>query len=164
MASGDTLCTFFPTDAELPAANYPQHNVRNIHPTLDYDAAAEETAYFTSVLPANYAGGGITVLIRWAAASATSGDCIWLTAIERILVGTLDIDADSFASANTVTTTANGTSGVTVESSIAHTSGAQMDSLAAGETFRLSVARNADDGSDTMTGDAQIVSVVVKET
>jgi hypothetical protein len=63
-----------------------------------------------------------------------------------------------------VTDAAPGTSGYVTIASIAFTDGAQMDSVAAGEGFRLSVIRDADNGSDTMTGDAELWAVEIKET
>jgi hypothetical protein len=78
-------------------------------------------------------------------------------------VGTTDMDADSFATAQTPTAiTVPATSGVIQEISIPFTNGAQMDSLAAGEMFRLKLTR--DPANDTSTGDLQLLSVVVKET
>lgn len=164
MASGNTLCRFHPAAYEPAATNFPVPGVRNNHPTLDFDPITQQTCYFTDVLPKAYSGGGLTLRVRWMAASATSGDCVWLSAIERIDAGTLDTDADSFASDQTVTTTTNGASGISVESVMTFTSGAAMDSLAAGETFRLRLERDADVGGDSMTGNAQLVSAVLEET
>lgn len=165
MATGETMCTIHPLElGEGPTSAFPQINLRNQHPVLDFDAATAETAYVTRILPSHYAGGGLTVLIRWVGATATTGAVKWNVAFERIDTGTLDIDADSFASIQTATTTTSGTSGVNVETSIAFTSGAQMDSVAAGETFRMSVKRDAADGADTMAGDAEITYILVKET
>lgn len=163
MASGNTLVVFGPNDNEPPTASYATLDTRNVHPVLDFDAAADESAVFTGVLPRHYAGGGITIKLIWAASSATTGDVVWNTAIERLDTGT-DMDADSFATANAATATTSGTSGANTYTDVAHTSGAQMDSLAAGEAFRLKVTRNADDAADTMTGDAELVAVEIRET
>lgn len=163
MASGDTLCLFGPADAKLPSSNYPQHLIRNNHHVLAYDAGTSETAYFESVMPQNYGGGGVTIYIGHAAASATSGTIGWLTAFERIGDRTHDIDSDSFASANTLTAVAvSGTAGEVDIVSVAHTNGAQMDSVAVGEGFRLSVAR--DTTNDDATGDAHLLWVEIRET
>lgn len=139
-------------------------DTRNAVLCLDFDAATDEAAVFSGYLPGNYGGGGLTVKILWAATSATTGDVVWAAAIERNADGGTDIDADSFATAQTTTATAPGTSGVLKYSSIAFTSGANMDSLAANEAFRLKVSRDADNGSDTLTGDAEVFAVVVLET
>lgn len=154
---------FGPLDNEAPSANYATLDTRNLHPVLDFDAGTDESAVFTGILPPYYSGGGISVEIFWSATSATSGNVVWNAAIERIDLSGLDIDADSFASAQTVTTAAPGTSGMVVKSTITFSNGAQMDSLAADEPFRLKVTRDADNGSDTMTGDAEIVRVMLVE-
>ena len=165
MASGNTLCTFFPQDNEPPSSNYATLDSRNGHLVLDFDASTDESAIFKGVLPSHYAGGGLTIKLHYAMTSATSGNIIWQTAIERVGDGQQDIDSDGFATANSSAATAvPGTSGHVDILSIAHTSGAQMDSLAAGEGFRLKVNRDADNGSDTATGDAELWAVEIIET
>ncbi len=163
MASGNTLLTFFPTDNEAPTSNYATLDLRNQHPVLDHDASTEESSIFTAILPSQYSGGGLTIISRWMATSATSGDIKVGTSIERDAAAGDDMDADSFATEQTGTATASGTSGVIFEVTTTHTSGANMDSLAAGESFRLKIARKAADGADTMTGDAELVGVLVRE-
>ena len=164
MASGDTLVVFTPLHNQPPATAYATLDLRNSHPVLDFDAATDEDAVFGGVLPRHYAGGGITVTLYWAATSATSGDCIWNAAVERIDENTLDIDADSFAAVQAVTATAGLTNGTVDYATIAFTAGAQMDSLAVGEAFRLKITRDANAAGDTMTGDAELLRVEVQET
>ena len=164
MASGDLLASFAPHGAETPSAAYATLDARNGHPVLDFDATTDESAAWTDVLPAHYGGGGLTVTVLWAATSATTGDVRWDVQIERIDDGGLDTDADSFASAQSATATAPGTSGSLRYTAIAFTAGAQMDSLAANELFRLKVTRDANHAADTMTGDAELFAVRVRET
>lgn len=165
MASGDTLCVFEPGANRPPASNYATFDTRNNHLVLDFDAATDEDAIFAGVLPRNYAGGGITVTIVWGATSATTGNVIWNSAIERLEDEGTDTDADSFATANASAAVAcAGTNGALQYTTIAHTSGAQMDSLAAGEAFRIKITRDANNASDTMTGDAELFRVEIKET
>lgn len=167
MASGNTLAIFGPNDNEPTTANFATLDLRNLHPALDFDASTDEEAVFTSVLPTHYAAGGLTVELWWGASSATSGSTRWQADIERMNDGGSDLDADSFTgSFQSVGGTANGTSGILTKSSITFTSGAQMDSLAAGEPFRLKIRRDADgtSGTDDMTGDAELYAVHVKET
>lgn len=163
MASGDTLLTFTPLANQPPASSYATFDTRNNHVVLDFDASADEAAIFGDVLPRHYAGGGITVTIVWMATTATSGNVVWSVAIERMDTAT-DLDADSFATANTATAAAPATSGAPAYTTIAFTSGAQMDSLAVGEAFRIKVSRTGSSGSDTMTGDAELLRVELKET
>lgn len=164
MAAGNTLLTLLPAHAIPPASNYATEDMRNLHPVLDFDAATEESILFQAVLPRHYAGGGITIYIHWMASSATSGDVRWAACFERNHASGDDLDSDSFASEQAATGTAAGTNGVVTRTSIAFTDGAQLDSLAAGDAFRLKVSRKAADGADTMSGDAELLAVEVRET
>ena len=163
MASGETLCVFLPQDNQPPASNYATLDTRNSHAVLDFDAGTDESAVFGSVLPRHYAGGGLTVTCYCLMSSATSGNVVLQGSVERNDSGT-DLDSDSFASAQSSSATAvNGTSGAVFTVTITFTSGAQMDSLAAGESFRLKINRDADNASDTATGDLELLRVEIKE-
>ena len=166
MASGDTLVVFTPLSNEPPSTIYATLDTRNGHPVLDFDGAADEEAVFTAMLPRSYIGGGLTVYLHVAFTSATSGSAYWQAAIERIDDASLDIDADSFASFVGAAGNPNATSGKTTLVTLTFSSGAAMDSLAAGEMFRLKVRRDADGsaGTDDVTTDAELVLVEVKET
>ncbi len=163
MASGDTLCVFTPLHNEPPASGYATLDLRNERPVLDFDAASDEAAVFHGVMPQHYGGGGASVMIAWSATSATSGDVKWNAQFERLADGGQDIDSDNFGTAQTATDTTDGTSGALTYSTIAFADAAALGSIAAGENFRLKIARDADDAADTMTGDAEIVSVEIRE-
>lgn len=163
MASGDTLLILTPLASQPPSSNYATFDTRNGHPVLDFDATTNESAVFSVIMPQGYGGGGVTVYIHYAMSSATSGDIDWDVAFERIGDQQQDIDSDSFATVQSVdNTTVPGTSGNVDIVSIAFTDGAQMDSVAAGEAFRLKITRDA--ASDTATGDAELVALEVRET
>jgi hypothetical protein len=163
MASGNSLDTFFPPGDGLASA-FATFDVRNGHPLLKFDAGTDQSAVWTRFLARHYGGGGLTLTICWSGATATSGNVVWNAQIERIDDEGLDIDADSFASAQAVTAAAPATTGMMQYSAITFTSGAQMDSLAAGELFRLKLTRDADNGSDTMTGFAELHGAELRET
>lgn len=163
MSSGATLLVFLPAQAEAPASNYATFDTRNGHPCLDFDTTTQESACWTAILPRAYAAGGITVYLHWAATTATTGTIGWDVALERMSDSATDLDADSFATARTVTAaTVPATSGVVSVTSVAFTDGAQMDSVSAGESFRLRVRRDV--ATDTATGDAELFAVEIKET
>lgn len=164
MASGDTLLIFHPTSHEPPVSNFATLDARNYHPVLDFDDTTNESAVFSSVMPRNYAGTtGVTVYLHYAMLTATSGDIDWDVSFERIGDQQQDIDSDGFAAVQSVdNTTVPGTSGNVDIVSIAFTDGAQMDSIAVGESFRMKVTRDA--ASDTATGDANLVAIEIKET
>ena len=166
MASGDTLCVFEPYNNEPPATIYATLDVRNYHPVLDFDGAADEEAVFTGILPRNYGGGGLTSYLHVMFTSATAGTSYWQAAIERMDDGTLDLDADSFAAFGGANAYPNAATGIMSIATIAFASGTAMDSLAAGEMFRLKIRRDADGsvGTDDVTTDAELVGVEIKET
>jgi hypothetical protein len=145
---------------EAPTSNYATLDSRNGHPTLDFDTTTQEAAVFSGIIPADYTGAGITVSVYCALTSATSGTVGWLVSIERMDVSSLDTDADSFASAQTITaTTVPGTSGQILKLSVNISSGANMDSLAAGEMFRIKIERDVT--NDTAAGDAELMRVMM---
>lgn len=163
MASGDTLLIFTPLNNEPPATNYATLDTRNGHSVLDFDTTTAETAIFKGVLPRTYAGGGITVYVHAALTSATSGTLGWLVAFERVGNGSQDIDTDGFAADQTITAaTVPATSGNVLILSVAVTNGANMDSIAVGEGFRLKITRDVT--NDTAAGDAELWAVELKET
>jgi hypothetical protein len=163
MASGDTLVVFTPLHNEPPSSDPATLDTRNQHPVLDFDPTTNESAVFSGVMPRNYDGGGVTVYLHYAMSSATSGDVDWDVSFERIGDQQLDIDSDSFAAVNSVdNTTVPGTSGNVDIVNTTFTDGADMDSVAAGEAFRLKITRDA--ASDTAAGDAELLAVEIKET
>jgi len=164
MASGDTLLVFLPANNVPPSSDYATFDTRNGHLVLDFRPdTANESAIFPGVMPRSYSGGGLTVYIHYAMSTATTGDIDWDVSFERIGDQQQDIDSDGFAAANSVdNTTVPGTSGNVDIVSVAFTDGADMDSIAVGEAFRMKITR--DGISDTATGDAELLRVEIKET
>ena len=154
-----TYAVYTPLDNQPPAANFATIDTRNSIMVLDFDAATDESAVFVGVIPeAASLGSGLKIRINWMATSATSGTCRWGVQIERM---NTDEDSDSFDTAATAGSTTNGTSGIITTTEITITT---IDSVAAGDPFRLKVFRDADgtSGTDDMTGDAELVSVEVR--
>lgn len=161
MAANDLLATaLLPVP---PAANAATLSFRaggstpnEAFPIWEFDASADEYLDLHGALSPRYTGAALKVRLPWIAASATSGNCIWNAAFRRLDTGE-DLDASHSYSVQAVTTAAPGTNGAPAYSEIAF-SAAQIDSLAAGEAFVLRISRDADNGSDTMTGDAQLLA------
>lgn len=165
MASGDSLVQFHPYNNEPPATNYATLDTRNQRPCLDFDATTNESAVFSGVMPAHYGGGGVTVHLWWGASSDTTAahHCYWDASFEEVIAGGLDVDGDSFAAAQSVDTDhCNATSGILTVTEIPFTDGAQMDSVGAGDGFRLMITRDA--ANDDMTGDGELYWVEINET
>lgn len=166
MAAGESLVAWEPTANNPPAATFATPDTRNAHPVLDFDGSSDEEAVFAGVLPRNYGGSGVTLRLAVMFTSATSGTSRWQAAIERHQASTDDLDADSFPAFQSAGVAAPGTSGHVVYVDIPFTNGAQMDSLAVGEHFRLKVRRDADgtSGTDDITTDAELLSIELRET
>jgi hypothetical protein len=162
MASGDTLIFWTALAGEPPSSNPAGFDTRNQHPILTFDDTTSENMDLTAVMPQAYAAGGVTVYLYYSMASATSGDVDLDVAFERIGDQVQDVDADGFAAVNSVDgTTVPGTAGLVDVVNIAFTNGADMDSVVAGDLFRIRVTR---DIADTATGDLELHAVEIRET
>lgn len=162
MASGNTLCRFFPQGNNPPSSNYATLSLRNGHPVLQFDDTTAEAAIFQDILPRNYAGGGLTVYVHYSAV-ATSGTAGFTVEFERVGDSQQDVDSDGFASAQTITAvTVPGTSGHVDIVNVAITDGANIDSIAVGEKFRVRIKRDV--ANDNAVGDLELHCVEIKET
>jgi hypothetical protein len=154
-----TYAVFTPLANQPPATAFATLDTRNSIAVLDFDdGATNEAAIFNGIIPeAASLGSGLKVRIIWTATTATSGATEWGVQFEKL---STDIDSDSFDTAATQTTTTNGTSGVPNTTEITITT---IDSLAAGDGFRLKIYRDSSDTTnDTMTGDAELIAVEVR--
>ncbi|MFI9817590.1 hypothetical protein [Saccharothrix variisporea] len=127
---------------------------------LAFDAATDE-AVFWSFYAANYGSGNVTVRVFWYADTASSGDVVWEAQLAAITANTdtQDVETKALATANTATDTHLGTTGQRLHSVDITVS--NLDSLASGDSVWLRLARDANNASDTMTGDAIVEKVVL---
>lgn len=150
-----------PLAVEPPASSPASLAFRNSHPILRFDVG--DAAVFTAVLPAHYAGNGLEVSLLFAAESATTGNVAWEVSIERLTTAAQDMDSDGFATAVGAGDTAvPGTSGQLAAATVSLDDGAEMDSTAAGDLFRIKVARVAASGSEASAG-ADLRAVIISE-
>jgi len=153
--------TFGPTRNQPPAANFATIDTRNGHPVLDFDTATQEIAIFSDAVPDAYDdASGFTVDLHWSATSAVTGTIGWDVAFEK--VDGQDLDADSFATAKTVTaTTVPATSGEVKVTSVAFAHN-EIDGLVSGDAYRIRIRRDV--ANDNAAGDAELVRAVVRQT
>ena len=154
-----TLAVFTPPDNQPTATNFATLDTRNSIAVLDFDDGAtnEESTFVGCIPEAATLSSGIKVRITWAATSATSGNCRWGAQWMKL---DTDIDSDSFDTATEGQSATSGTSGICTTTEITCTN---IDSLAAGDFFRLKIYRDSSDTTnDTMTGDAELISVEVR--
>ena len=166
MASGNTLAVFFPQNGEPPSANYATLDVRNGVFVLDFDDTTDESMQFAGFMPRHYAGGGITVTIGWMATSATTGTISLDVGFKSVTDDADDLDSKAFATVNNANPTTASATGEVDYIAITFTDGADMDSVAAGEYFRMIVTRDADGttSTDNLSGDMELVFIEIKET
>ena len=151
-----------PYGAEFPASNYPALTLSNRRPVLAFDATTSETCYWTTVIPQGFTGT-VTAVISYAMASATSGGVAFDVAVEALTSGdATDTDATtSFDSVNTGTDAAvPGTAGYMEQISVTLTN---LDSAAAADLVRISLARAVSNGSDTATGDCYVFAIELRD-
>lgn len=171
MASGNTLCIFTARDGVPSATSGASHAIlagaatpAEGIPYLSFDSAADESADFVGVLPRHYGSGGLTLTLYWASTQTTNA-VVWNAAFRRIADDAEDINTTAHSyDFNAVTATTASAAGEVDYATITFTDGADMDSLAVGELFNLRITRDADNGSDNMTGDAYLIAIEIKET
>lgn len=166
MASGNTLVYWDALSGQVPSTGYATLGNRNGVFAWEYDDTTDESVDFGGFMPSTYAGGGITVTVGWMAASATTGTISLDVSCMSVTDDADDLDTKAFAAANNANPTTASATGEVQYTDVTFTDGADMDSIAAGEYFRIRVTRDANGttSTDNMSGDMQLVFVVVKET
>ena len=166
MATGDTLVVFSPQNNEPPASAFATFDTRNAIAVLDFDDTADESSEFAGVMPRHYVGGGITIKVGYMMTSATSGTVSLDLSLKSISDDVDDLDTKAFATANNANPTVASASGEVDYVEITFTDGADMDSVEAGEAFRLKFVRDANGttSTDNATGDLELVSIEIRET
>lgn len=160
MAIGDTIFVFDPLANHPPASGFATLDARGNLVVLDFDANTNEQAQFYGVISSHYRGGPLEVRVTWTSTSATSGDAKLRIELTRIAAGAnLDSLPSAVASDDQVVNSP-ATSGMLVSAVFGPLAVAD---LAAGEMLRLQITRLGSDGADTMTGDLEIMAVMVKE-
>jgi hypothetical protein len=157
-----TRAILTPYAAEFPGSNYPAPVLVNERPALAFDASTSETARWTFVIPQGWTGT-VTAIISYIMASAVTGGVAFDVAVEALTSGdAVDLDAGtSFDTVNAgndagVPATAGYMEQLTITLS-------NLDSAAAGDYVRVSVARDVADAADTATGDCYVLAVEIRD-
>jgi hypothetical protein len=150
-----TAGTMLDTPASNGAAPATIAGTNSLYAVLDFDAGTDESAQGAFKLPSDWSGA-IDFDGVWFAA-ATSGNVIW--ALQTVCVADAETGDPAFNTAQTATDAAKGTTLQWNDFSIASVT---TTGCAAGETLMFKFFRDADNGSDTMTGDARLKSIRFK--
>ena len=165
MSSGQLLCVVNPGQETYPDSNFATPDKRSDTDVIDFDDTADESVEFPAWMPDNYSGGGVTVTIGYMASTATSGT-VSLDIAFKSMTDDVDNISKSFAAANNVNSTTASASGEIKYQSLTITDGADMDSVAANEWFKIKFTRDADSttSTDNLVGDIELVFIEFKET
>ena len=100
------------------------------------------------------------------ATSAITGTISLDVAFKSVTDDADDLDTKAYAAANNANPTTASASGEVDYATITFTDGADMDSVAAGEYFRMIVTRDANGttSTDDLVGDMELVFVEIRET
>jgi hypothetical protein len=158
MASGDTLALFNVGGAVAESgAAYAREYGMDVAVLSNTDTGP--SIRFLGLVPRQYGGTGITVVVAWYANAAS--DLVRLNvSIDRLSNGTI-LSSSSFATPVVVTANAPATTRKIVYSSFVLTSN-QADQIAAGDLFAVKVSRD-NTISGNLAGLVMIAGVSVKE-
>lgn len=147
---GETLPEFASAGSSLGAATY------------KFDAAATEAIQWQVGRILAYGSGNLTVRLYWYGDTATSGDVVWGVSIAAVTSDTdaQDAETDAWATENTATDSHLGTTAQRWHTATVTVS--NLDGLVNGDLLWVRVRRIGGNGSDTMSGDAQLGGVSIE--
>lgn len=162
MASGDSLFLFNADDYIAPTAGAATKTCSaNGDEWLNFNASGDVTM-FRGLVPRNYTSGGITAAVHWASGTTSTGSIGWALSFERSNDANHKISVDAFATcqiAAPIVSTA--TCYQLTTSSLAIASGSALDSLTAGDLFRLRVSAASSDGN---SANRRLIGIELRET
>lgn len=123
---------------------------------LEYANAADNTAFWTFVIPADFSAM-TNIRIFWMADTATANECRWATSITCASDDADDLDT---VADDTDVTSDDTTGSVAGEFSIAtHDHSSAADSMAANDVCVVRVMRDGDHANDDLADVAQLIMV-----
>ena len=157
-----------------PAANFATRDTiaggstpAEVVSVLDFDPDATEYSDWKIDLPDGYAGGGLTVTVKFSMTSdhdEGAHEVRWIAGFARIDDDGIPISGDHAYAFNGVSAAVPSVASEVAYADITFTDGADMDSLAAGEMAFIRIGRLHDHADDDATGDAELQIVKIKET
>jgi hypothetical protein len=159
----DVLLDHFDVNDATFQGTFAEAFSRNGHPVAAFDDTADESLIWERVISPDYKGGDIIFDFDCVAATATTGAYVIGVEVERVNAGGHDIDSDSFDTQKLASaTTTNATSGIVTRTTVTLTN-AEADGIAAGDRVRFRIQRKSTDVGDTMSGDLQMLVVIVRQ-
>lgn len=127
---------------------------------LSFPDAVESRAHFVMPVLPNYNGSatGLTMRLRWRGTTAGTNSVVW-----RVYgVAGASFSAGNTATTTNVTTPAPASAGNIVETVVPLASGTAFNPSASNNAMAFTVARMGADGSDTYTGNAELLDIILE--
>lgn len=127
-----------------------------------FDATTDERLTWCFRMPSDYASGGVVKLL-WMANVASGNNVVWGAHLGAVTPTDADTPVEHAQAAASTTTTAGDATEARrlIETSITL---ANLDSVAANDLVFLIVYRDADNASDTLAADAELIAAVFEYT
>ena len=160
--AGEIQENFKVQDAKLPGTNPAAIDGGETNWRLLFDASTAENVYWQAVMDDDYAGAPLYADVLYSMNSATSGGVCFKVYLMAVTPGdSADINTESYDTANGgcdsgVPGTAGYLDKITVTLS-------NLDALSAGDLYKVKLERDVSNGTDTATGDAEVVGVVLRQ-
>jgi hypothetical protein len=142
----------FPTYSKTDGTNFPLS-------LLGYDDTTVQSMFF-KFLPSTYGSGNLTLTLEWYSATGqVAGNVVWGAAIACVVPGSAQsVETKALATQDTTTTAVNASAKGLTQTVITIS---DLDSIASGDLVWIRIQRIANSGSDTMTGNANLLYAVV---
>lgn len=125
---------------------------------LDCDDSTDESTFWQFKMPTNYANGtNVQVDVYWSSAAATSGAAVIGAQYAAVASGS-EFDAPTLSTIASATTTTDSSANDVNTTTITLSS----PSINADDLVSLKITRDADNGSDTLVGDARVLKARVR--
>jgi len=155
MASGDTIWLLaadagmaLTGDAATPGV---VDSGTYYHSTRQFEAGDDNYLQYQTVVPENYGGGDLGLYFQWSSVGTDATKVVtWGVQIERHIIGTTDMGAESFPTIQTVNDPDSATADLILESPGLTLTNAQADGILVGESIRMLVWRWYTGGSDDL--------------
>jgi hypothetical protein len=115
------------------------------------------------VMPISYAGGNVEMILHWSSWTATTLNARWGVEFERLAAGGNRTDTQTFSAINAANFTVATPLSALKYSTFGTLTPANINSIAAGESFRVRVNRVGSNVGDTLVGLAYLNAVTINE-
>lgn len=150
----------------LPDTNFPSLGKKSgtnwLYKTLDFDPSTDEAAYWNVQIPSDISSvTTATLILYWTASSGTASQVVYWDVVNRTPTDDEVLDATTTPSTNSDT----GNTDTLLATNDLHKLSIPLtitNGWSPGDMVQLKLSRDANNGSDTLTGDAKLIMAVLE--